>query len=240
MDDISASFDEYWNSQWAYPLNSIPKQTSRASDSIEFRSRLSATSKPLYELLGEMSFDEFLAANEPELICCKVEVVADTPTKIAGSKAAESPVIQRLHVLGDQATEEMLIENAYFIPGRNGLQALGRTRARGVTVKILTNSLASNDAGFSHAGYKKYREIAFIGSFNLDPRSTFINTEIGLIIHDAEFAGKLAEFIMTGMQPDNSWQLKLTSDNKIQWRGEQTRNRIVASLLALLPIEQQL
>ena len=37
-------------------------------------------------------------------------------------------------------------------------QAFARARARGVRVRVLTNSLASNDAPVAHVGYARHRE----------------------------------------------------------------------------------
>ena len=53
------------------------------------------------------------------------------------------------------------------------------------------------------------RKVGLVGSYNLDPRSRNINTEIGVLIHDAVFAGQLADVIIRGMLPENSWRLKL-------------------------------
>ena len=33
--------------------------------------------------------------------------------------------------------------------------------------------------------------VAFVGSYNLDPRSERLNTEAGLLVEDEEFAGEL-------------------------------------------------
>ena len=38
------------------------------------------------------------------------------------------------------------------------MQLFGRMRAKGVRIRVLTNSLASNDAPAAHAGYARYRK----------------------------------------------------------------------------------
>jgi len=48
-------------------------------------------------------------------------------------------------------------------------------------------------------------EIAWIGSFNLDPRSAHLNTELGLIVWDHAFAQKLRSLIKRDMKKGNSW-----------------------------------
>jgi phosphatidylserine/phosphatidylglycerophosphate/cardiolipin synthase-like enzyme len=48
-------------------------------------------------------------------------------------------------------------------------------------------------------------EIAFIGSYNLDPRSENLNTEVGIVIHDSHFAFRLQAAIAKDMEPQDSW-----------------------------------
>jgi putative cardiolipin synthase len=52
----------------------------------------------------------------------------------------------------------LLVENAYIIPDDKTLKAIQQLRARGVTVKILTNSLASHDVPAVNSHYKKWRK----------------------------------------------------------------------------------
>lgn len=47
--------------------------------------------------------------------------------------------------------------------------------------------------------------IAFVGSYNLDPRSERLNTEAGLLVEDAAFATELRSEIERDMQAQNSW-----------------------------------
>jgi len=45
----------------------------------------------------------------------------------------------------------------------------------------------------------------FIGTFNLDPRSENLNTEVGVIIHNEALAREVEAAIETDMKPDRSW-----------------------------------
>jgi phosphatidylserine/phosphatidylglycerophosphate/cardiolipin synthase-like enzyme len=47
--------------------------------------------------------------------------------------------------------------------------------------------------------------IAYIGSYNLDPRSENLNTEVGLLIEDRTIARELKNKILQDCKPDNSW-----------------------------------
>jgi phosphatidylserine/phosphatidylglycerophosphate/cardiolipin synthase-like enzyme len=48
-------------------------------------------------------------------------------------------------------------------------------------------------------------EVAGVGSFNLDPRSGNLNTEVMLLVFDRDFAERLTESIETDAHPRNSW-----------------------------------
>lgn len=50
------------------------------------------------------------------------------------------------------------METAYFVPGERGVEVLSELKARGVRVRILTNSLSSTDVPAVHSGYSRYRE----------------------------------------------------------------------------------
>jgi len=47
--------------------------------------------------------------------------------------------------------------------------------------------------------------VSFVGSYNLDPRSGLYNTEVGLVVKDADFALKLRRLIERDMAPRNSY-----------------------------------
>eukprot|EP01035_Chromulina_nebulosa_P047844 gene47844-64899_t len=67
-------------------------------------------------------------------------------------------VVEGLLQLIGQARSSLLIISPYFVPGKDMLKAFGEARARGVSIRVLTNSLASNDAPVAHVGYARHRE----------------------------------------------------------------------------------
>ena len=60
-------------------------------------------------------------------------------------------------------------------------------------------------------------KISWIGSFNLDPRSAYYNTENVAIFESPEFAAKLRDMIIDDTK--TSWHVTL-DDNDVQWRGQ--------------------
>jgi putative cardiolipin synthase len=97
------------------------------------------------------------------------------------------------------------------------------------------------------------RSHVFIGSFNFDPRSANLNTEMGVIIKDPElaefFTGRIEEYV-----PTQTWQVFLNADGRIRWRGTEGGEiviydkepkttwgqRFMAGVYRILPIRSQL
>jgi cardiolipin synthase C len=52
------------------------------------------------------------------------------------------------------------------------------------------------------------RQTVFIGTFNLDPRSENLNTEVGVLIHNEPQAMEVANAIEADMLPANSWNAR--------------------------------
>ena len=58
----------------------------------------------------------------------------------------------------DRVESELLIEVPYFVVRDRGIAAVKSLRERGVHIRVLTNSLASNDVLAAHAGHAEKRK----------------------------------------------------------------------------------
>jgi cardiolipin synthase C len=136
-----------------------------------------------------------------------------------GRKGIERGVGHGLLDLLDGARESVIIESPYLVPSKAFQRGLDRTLARGVRVRILTNSLATTDNLWPQAGYAGHKKVlvrrgvelweyegpeclhskaavidgetVVVGSFNLDPRSEHLNTELALVATDRALAGEM-------------------------------------------------
>jgi putative cardiolipin synthase len=73
------------------------------------------------------------------------------------------------------------------------------------------------------------RRIVFIGSFNMDPRSTHLNTELGVLIESPELAARLAAQLERDMAPENSFELSLDPVGRgIAWTWVEDGRRATA------------
>ncbi len=63
------------------------------------------------------------------------------------------------------------------------------------------------------------RKDVFVGSFNLDPRSSLINTEAGLYVESPELAAMVAQYMDEGVKPDRSYRVLLAAEQLDGARG---------------------
>lgn len=66
----------------------------------------------------------------------------------------------------------------------------------------------------------------YIGTFNFDPRSQNLNTEVGVIVENAPLAKEVQTAIETDMQPENSWNA--ATDNPDKFASASKRRRVTA------------
>ena len=161
--DISASFDDYWNSSLAYPLRVLNKQKFDAKELDQTRDELREhwrinadpyNAKPL----NATPLAAQIAGEQLGLTWAPAEFKADQPEKIEHpSPDYVSPPMQRLGELMRDARHDFLIISPYFVPHDAGVKAAGELTQRGVRIAVLTNSLAATDAVAVQAGYSPYR-----------------------------------------------------------------------------------
>ena len=60
------------------------------------------------------------------------------------------------------------------------------------------------------------RNRIFVGSYNLDPRSAHLNTEMGVIIDSPVLAGRLAQQLDT-VVPKAAYEVRLKPDGDMEW-----------------------
>lgn len=75
-------------------------------------------------------------------------------------------------------------------------------------------------------------ETLFVGTFNLDPRSANLNTEVGVVVRNARLAGEAERNILRDMQPENSWS---AADDPDRFASGEKRRRL--RLWKILPLD---
>jgi len=159
--DVSTVFDHFWNSDWAVPVSALVKRSYTESDlqaaMRSFRERVAADRYP-YPLDQDVTaLRADLTSIRDNFIWAPGEIVWDDPDDIK-TGAAHGRMDRAFYRKMDTLQKELLIESAYFVARDRGVAKAKELRDRGVRVRALTNSLATNDVLAAHAGYAKYRE----------------------------------------------------------------------------------
>lgn len=293
-----AVFDDYWNSGVALPVDRLSPLKDPGAALARIAPGLSATAtepsaRPYLERLANRISLLDPDATRPDWTRT-ARVIADPPEKALG-RNGENWLMHTLMPAFNAARARLQITSPYFVPGEQGTAALAAIAAKGVSVSILTNSLAANDVAAVHGGYARYRvplleagielrelrpedqdhfslrgssgaslhtkaftidgHRGFIGSMNLDPRSTSLNTEMGVLFESAPLVAKMDAVWQRDTAPSRSYQVRLTSGGDLEWiaqsqDGDAVRydrepdasflRRLIARIAGLLPLESQL
>ena len=184
--DLSRSFDQYWNNPLAYPVQSL--MTKEEIEALKPAPRSDKPGEPIdpadaansgnvaaesllpIPLVTDPSSPDGQIKPLPETTDLRLlkwtwapsTLLVDKPGKIAADadtvEAAEDTTVDGLLQLMAQAKTNLLIVSPYFVPGNRTMAQFADLRKSGVRVRVLTNSLASNDAPAAHVGYARYRK----------------------------------------------------------------------------------
>lgn len=181
--DLSRSFDQYWNNPLAYPVQSL--MTEKEIDALkrkppapENRSSPAGTAQAATLQAGDGAVPP---STRPERATSALPTLPDSTdlrlltwtwapsvllvdkaSKIAAdadtTEESQDTTVDGLLQLMSQAKNNLLIVSPYFVPGERMMKQFADLRQRGIRVRVLTNSLASNDAPAAHVGYARYRK----------------------------------------------------------------------------------
>ncbi|HEY1283941.1 MAG TPA: phospholipase D family protein [Steroidobacteraceae bacterium] len=150
-------FDRFWNSEWVVPVSALKLSATP-------RDLRAQTPMILEKLTGSAVIAKFplnhadwadrLAELARTAQVGNSHVLTDMPG--AGSVRHRMPLAIR--ELMKSAQKELLIANAYVIPDEEDIAVFKELHARGVQVRILTNSLASQDVPAVNSHYKRWRK----------------------------------------------------------------------------------
>jgi putative cardiolipin synthase len=263
--EVSEVFDDYWNSPFAVPAESVIGDGGESLSLDQARARMFQ----LYDAARATEYGDALThgirdavtSGDFHLDWVPAEVVADPPEKTAGT--SDTVLAEDMVPVLMSARSEVVVASAYFVPGPRGVAILSDLAKRGVHVVVLTNSLDSNDVEPVHGHYARYRKALleagvelwelrpdkerpdrkllelgqsrsalhskafvvdrqefFIGSFNWDPRSVNINTEMGILMDAPRIAADAATRLEARL-PETAYRLRLDEEGRIQWLARQ-------------------
>jgi len=164
VEEASSAFDLYWNSAVAFPISALTNLRLPAEELAQRREELRAYRESQHgsayaQALSNSQLAVQLRQGDVPFFWGPAGLGYDHPNKVSTAPTDTSTHLgPQLRKVIDLTHQELLIVSPYFVPGKEGVEFFRSLRARGVTVKVLTNSLASTDVGVVHAGYARYRE----------------------------------------------------------------------------------
>jgi putative cardiolipin synthase len=173
IEHISSSFNDYWNSHWATPVEQLSKTKVAAIQLTTIRNKLKdrwhqARNTKYFQSLKHADLTRKIISKQIPFVYADAHLFYDRPEKLSGSKPAELIYFgSKIMPFFNDIKEELLIASPYFVPGIAGAQWLKEKQAAGTDIKILTNSLSATDVIAVHAGYKKYRKQLLQSGINL-------------------------------------------------------------------------
>jgi putative cardiolipin synthase len=201
----------------------------------------------------------------------------DNQVRLGGGGQTTAALVQ----LVQGAKSNITIQSPYLVFSDAAIDLFRAVIARGIKVRISTNSLASTDnlpafsgyrnqrgrllaMGLQVYEYKPYPEVqrllmhraaaankkapvfalhaktmvidgrtVYIGTFNFDPRSENLNTEVGAVIRDEALARAVEASIHADMAPGNSWNA--ATDDPDQYVSFAKRSKV--RFYQLLPMQ---
>lgn len=178
VESMSASFDRFWNDDLAYPMQTLvsPDDLARLRKGPEQgaarESPLPAANAAEPPRKGTVMPEVAPAAPQRadparfdlrtlKFTWAPAVLLTDKPGKVGpddDEANAGDTAVDGLLQLIDGARQDVLIVSPYFVPGAQMMDGFRRLKERGVRVRVLTNSMASNDAPAAHVGYARYRK----------------------------------------------------------------------------------
>ena len=162
VEQVSAGFDTFWNSELAVPVEAfdIRVDPARLEDwRREMKAELDRGDYGLYGRAVANPLVEDISEHRVEPLAAWTTLVSDSPEKLlkpvgkAGQAVLAEEKAGRMHA----ARREVIIITPYFIPMESGALLIEDLLARGVQVVVITNSLASTNHVPVYASYAKYR-----------------------------------------------------------------------------------
>ena len=179
------------------------------------------------------------------------------------------PTMGNIEVLGERGVDLKILTNsaqsnnhnsvhAFYVPYRKRLIEAGvdlyEVQGSGSLASYLDRVGDDGRAGLHTKALVIDERIAVIGSYNMDPRSRVWNSEIALIVDDADFAAEVLEEMARDFTPDAAWHVTLDENGKLVWSGEfdgeavqfskdpgtSWWTRFVWGVMRILPLENEL
>lgn len=167
---ITASFDDFWNSPFAYDIELVADKKQRHLDGFTqalTKVDVSAKKKASKDEQALRTYRTAVASSTigQDLISQKIpfrwvviNAYSDPASKLDGSANKNDLLIEKMRAYFGKPKHQLSIVSSYFVPTKQGVDTLIQLAHDGVKIRILTNSYDATDVGSVHAGYAHWRK----------------------------------------------------------------------------------
>lgn len=221
--DASASFDKYWNSPSAYPMELLDTDAVTVVALNKLRGVLAVhateaqNGRYAIALRENAAIQRMVAGDWPMQWSSNYQFVSDDPLKVTMTKkdAQRTHVASALASMVKATQSQLSIISPYFVPGDEVTAAFTEDARDGKQIRVLTNSLIANDVAAVHGGYSRYRKPLLEGGvqlWELKPRpgstmETSLFGSSGASLHTKAFAvdGRSLFVGSYNLDPRSTW-----------------------------------
>lgn len=163
---LSKSFDEFWKTTSAIPVEALASAPVLPQELVNFRRELTLHREE--KRADGTDYASRILAGEPlagiltgrlPLVWARATLWGDTPEKEKVEDGENSGQVMRrlvFHAAAAAQTEVIMI-SAYLVPGKDGMALFDDLHQRNVKARLLTNSMESATGTAAFAGYAHYR-----------------------------------------------------------------------------------
>ena len=167
VSNVKRSYEDFWNSPLSVPVSELVEDTSvdaKAKGRFERLHQYACNPDNFWPQVRERikklpEIFKSIVQTQKLVWLDSIEFVADIPGKnTTSSMYGGGNTTDILAGLVKSAKQTIDIQSPYLIPTAEGIALFREATLRGVKIRILTNSLASNDNLASFGGYQKMRK----------------------------------------------------------------------------------
>jgi len=173
VNDISTSFNEFWNCHLSIPIESLSKAAVIKRQLTGMRHRLKdrwkrAKNSHHFQTLRQSDLTKKIIEKNIPFVWANANIFYDKPDKVRQDISNKSSHFgPNVSAYAQSAYNEILLVSPYFVPSNTAMQWLADKRKANVKIKVLTNSLSTTDVVAVHAGYRNYRKRLLQHGINL-------------------------------------------------------------------------
>lgn len=145
-----------------------------------------------------------------------VQMVSDDPAKGLGRATNNELMWTRLKKVIQPPKLEPELVSPYFISGKEGVEIFEMKPEFSPAPTKAHGPLGSSSASLHAKTFSVDRSRAFVGSFNFDPRSQRLNTELGFVIDSPNMAQAIAD-AFAAIIPARAYSVRLNDAAALQW-----------------------